>query len=252
MSSLAFHLHQLGSALGDRRVTPSTPAGRTPLVRTAEPPAPAGERDHSSSWTAYLCYIDADGEPSERRFTCHSIGGFEFATHVSGFCHERQAPRMFRVDRIRELVCADSGECFDASTHFDLLRETGALRVEDKVLADVARLLVFLARCDGEYHPMERDTLSAQFERYCVRFNGTNGMLEAVTTGCGQLAPDSTDMIKAIGRLARSKGGSRVARFVLDAGAAVIDADRRHAPEETRWAVEMSNVLKAVCDGRAR
>lgn len=252
MGSFALRMAAFEASLGDLRVTPRSPAGRRPFIRHIEPRADVVQRDDSASWTAYLSYVDAGGEASERRFTCHAIVGFEGATHITGFCHERSAPRTFRVDRIRELACAETGEVFDPASHFDLLRETGALRCEDKVLTDVARLLVFLARCDGEYHPLEEQGLAEQLNRYCLRFNGTECMAETALTESRRLAPDSIDMVRVIGKIAKSPGGARVARFVLDAGAAIIDADGRHAPQETQWAVEMSEALKAVCDGRVR
>lgn len=229
MRSFAERLVAFETSLGDRRVTPIAPLGRSPLTGSGELRADPVERDHAASWTAYLSYVDEKGEPSERRFTCHAIVGFEGATHITGYCHERAAPRMFRIDRIRELACAETGEVFDPSTHFELLRELGALRCEDKVMAHVARVLVFLARCDGEYHPLERTALEDQLHRYCVRFNGTECMADAVLTETRRLAPDSIDMSKAMKALARSPGGARVARFVLDAGAAMIDADGRHS-----------------------
>lgn len=252
MGSFALRMAAFEESLGDLRVTPPLPVGRRPTVARFEPAADIVERDESASWTAYLSYVDAGGEPSERRFTCHAIVGFEGATHITGFCHERSAPRTFRVDRIRELACAETGEVFDPTSHFDLLRQTGALRCEDKVLTDVARLLVFLARCDGEYHPLEEQGLAEQFQRYCLRFNGTECMAETALSECRRLAPDSIDMVRVIGKIAKSPGGARVARFVLDAGAAIIDADGRHAAQETQWAVEMSEALKIVCDGRVR
>ena len=250
MGSFALRMKAFEDSLQDIRVIPRIPAGRRTYLSATEPLATTVDRDDSASWTAFISYVDAGGDASERRVTCHAIEGFGGASHITAYCHERRAARTFRVDRIRELACAETGEVFDPATHFDLLRQSGALRCEDKVLTDVARILVFLARCDGEYHPLEEEGLSDQFSRYCVRFNGTDKLMEQALTGCRQLAPDSHDMIKAIGKMAKSPGGQQVARFVLDAGAAIIDADGRHAEEETRWAFELSSTLKMVCDGR--
>jgi len=239
-------LSALSGSLGDRRVTPKLPTGRLPVSSENETSPALVERDNTSSWSAFIRYVDARGDVSERRFTCHKILGFGSATHVFGFCHERQAPRTFVVDRIEELVCCETGETFEAAPHFELLRQIGALTVEDKVLTDVARILVFLARCDGEYHPFERAALEDHFSRYCVRFNGTDAMAEAAIRGSGKLAPDGADLLKAIRRIANAPGDGKVARFVLECGADVIDADGRHAPEEVRWAVELSSALKAA------
>lgn len=240
------------NSLGGMRVVPGLPTGRSPVLPRFDPASLDAPRDDASSWTAYLSYVDTNGEASERRFTCYAIVGFEGATHVTGFCHEREAPRTFRVDRIQELACAETGEMFDPVRHFDDLRSMGALRCEDKVLTDVARIMVFLARCDGEYHPLEAHGIAEHINRYCVRFNATAVMADDVIAECRRLAPDSVDMSKAIRKIAKSPGGARVARFVLDAGAAIIDADGRHDAEETRWAVELSTTLKAISDGRVQ
>lgn len=250
MGSFALRMAAFEESLGDMRVVPNLPVSRWPVLPAFDPPALEAPRDDASSWTAYLSYVDAYGVASERRFTCRAIIGFEGATHVTGFCHERMALRTFRVDRIRELACAETGEMFDPVRHFDDLRSMGALRCEDKVLTDVARIMVFLARCDGEYHPLEADGIAEHINRYCVRFNATAVMADDVIAECRRLAPDSADMSKAIRKIAKSPGGARVARFVLDAGAAVIDADGHHAAEETLWAAELSTTLKAICDGR--
>lgn len=241
-------LTALKQALGGRRVTPAVPPGRKPAVRSDEPLEREPTRDPISAWSAFLRYVDTKGDESERRFTCNSIHGFGEATLIKGWCHERRAFRSFRIDRIVELVCAESGEVLEPVPHFELLRMTGALKVHDPVLTDVARLLVFLARCDGRYHPLERSALERHIGSYCVRFNGTDRLAEDAVAGCKRLAPDSGDMLTALRRLAKVAAGPRVCRFVLDCGADIIDADGRHAPEEVEWAVEMSAALKSVAE----
>lgn len=244
MASTAFDA--LIVTLGNRRVTPNVPPGRVARVVETVAPEPEPQRDASSAWTAFIRYVDANGDESERRFTCRKITGFEGATHIFGFCHEREAVRTFRVDRIVELVCAETGVVLEAGPHFEMLRQTGALNVEDRVMTDVARVLTFLARCDGRYHPLERDALQSHLERYCLRFNGTDAMLARALGNIDRLAPDAGDVVGALYRLSRSAGGARVARYVLDCGADVVDADGRHADEEMFWAVEISAALKTL------
>jgi tellurite resistance protein len=53
-------------------------------------------------------------------------------------------------------------------------------------------------------------------------------------------------LLSAVRRIAKAPGEGRVARFVLDCGADIIDADGRHSPEEIQWAVELSGALKAA------
>lgn len=252
MGSFALRMQALDEALDGMRVTPEVPEGKLIVLPRFDADPVKAPRDEASAWTAFLSYVDANGDASQRRFTCQAIVGFEGATHVTGFCHERGALRTFRVDRIKELACAESGECFDPATHFDDLRMMGALRCQDKVLTDVARVLVFLARCDGDYHPLEAQGIADHVNRYCVRFNATAVMADDVIANCRQLAPDHLDMSKAIRGLARSPGGHRVAKFVLDAGAAIIDADGRHDAREMAWALELSDALKMISDQKVQ
>ncbi|WP_422058638.1 hypothetical protein [Sphingomonas sp.] len=195
--------------------------------------------------------MDASGEASERRITCKRLSGhYGAADIVHAYCHERQQPRNFRVDHITELVCVETGEVLEAAPHFALLASTGALTVEDKALTNLARLLCFLARCDGEYHPLEADALREQIERYARYFGGNDRTIEAALEQCGRLAPDGSDVVKALRGFTRMPEGPRICRYVLDAGAAIIDADRRHAAEEVQWAVEISDALKQVAGRR--
>lgn len=85
---------------------------------------------------------------------------------------------------------------------------------------------------------------------YCRRFHGTDQLANDAIAGCSQLAPDSRDMVTALKRLARAPDRGGAARLVLNCGAAIIDADGRHAPEEVRWAVEISNTLNAMAMDR--
>lgn len=244
-------LTNLAVVLGDRMVTPGLPPGQTADVHKRERSTRRVKRDDSASWTGFLRYVDGEGRPSARRFTFRSLTWNGGVTHVLGYCHERRAARTLFVDSITELMCVETGEFLDPRAHIEQLRVSGALGVGDADLDDLGRMLTFLARCDGEFHALEQDALVDAVERYCMRCDGSDAMIEASIKGCGRLAPDSKDMVRAIGRLGRSSNGRSVARLALDAGAAIIDADGRHAPEEVAWAVEMSAALKRLCDGRA-
>lgn len=243
-------MERLSELVADRRVIPSLPPERTASVTIAELPGQVAARDHASAWTAFMHYVDSGGIETRRRFTCQSIHGFAGAQQINGYCHERAALRTLRIDRIRELVCAETGEVLDPAQHFEWLRETGALNVKDKALTELCRVMVFLAECDGDYHPLERDALHSGIERYALRFGATDRCVEEAIKGCRRLKPDGDDLVASIAKFAKAENGARLCRFVLDSGAAIIDADGRHSREETEWALEMSSALKAICDRR--
>lgn len=245
-------LTSLTASLGDKRVIPALLTGQKPDVPRGEQRTRRTKRDDSASWTGFLQYVDAEGRPSARRFTFRSLIWNNRVTHALGYCHERRAARTLFVDSIVELMCVETGEVLDPRAHIEQLRLSGALGAGDADLDDLGRIPTFLARCDGDYHALEQAALTAAIERYCLRCDGSDAMIEAAIKGCGRLAPDASDMVRSIRRLSRSANGSKVARLALDAGAAIIDADGRHAPEEVEWAVELSGALKQLCDRGAR
>lgn len=73
-------------------------------------PKPATSRAMRQGWSigrVAFTYEDAVGEVSYRTVTVHSITD----NHMKGECHERQAERTFRLDRIiGDLTDCDTGE----------------------------------------------------------------------------------------------------------------------------------------------
>lgn len=243
---------RMRQSLGGRRVAPVSAAPYAPSTHEGEDDAREWRRSAGSAWTALLKYRDVKGQVSERMVTCQHVKGFGGLTNVMAFCHERQALREFRIDRMIELACAMTGEVFDPQERFEQLQREGAIGVEDKALTELARVMVFMARCDGAYHPLEQAALEHQIERYVLRFGGDDRMIEKAIAGCGEIAPDSEDLIRGVKRFSRAANGAQLCRFVLDAGGAIVDSDGRHAPEEVRWAIEISSALKGICDRAER
>ena len=235
------------------RVTPPVPPKQIVTLVEEEPPLAAPvERNEASSWSAFIAYENAKGEASQRRITLHRIEGTGAATHLYAYCHERQQDRSFRVDRIQQLACCETGEVLDPALHFEMLRTTGAARCKDKLLTDVVRVAAFLAQCDGEYHWLEEEAITSMIERYCLHFGGSDRLCRETGEDAMRIKPDGTDMVKALSRIAKAPQGSQIARFMLHHGAEVIEADGHINTEEFEWAVEMSNALKTIADqGRA-
>ncbi len=253
MQAFGFDFGKMLRTTRSRRVTPPIPPKQIVSIVDEEPElATPVERNDASAWSAFIAYANAKGEASQRRITLHRIEGTGAATHLYAYCHERQQDRSFRVDRIQQLACCETGEVLDPALHFEMLRTTGAARCKDKLLTDVVRVGSFLARCDGDYHPLEREAINTMIERYCLNFGGSDRLCRDTGEDAKRLAPDGIDMVKALGRIAKAPQGSQIARFMLHHGAEVIEADGRINTEEFEWAVEMSNALKAIADsGRA-
>lgn len=242
---------RLRAVLQGRRVTPAMPPRRRARVVNCDAEAGARNgRDHSASWAGFFKYTNGKGEVSERRIICIALEGVGEVERFRGRCVETDAFKCFRVDRVSELMDLSTGEFLDPASHFEELRRTGALAMRDKALEDIARVLVFLARCDGEHHPLEAAALEDAFGRYAFRFGGYDHELERAMQRCVGLAPDDEDVAGAVDRFGRLDNGAAIARFVLDQAGKVIDADGRHADEEIRWAIEIGDALKAVAVSR--
>lgn len=116
----------------------------------------------------------------------------------------------------------------------------------DKALARLALILVFMARCDGDYHPLERDALEHCFGRYMLRFGGDDADIERLLNRCDSLAPDWKDFIRSLEALSKLKSGSQIARLVLEGASSIVDADGYLHESEVEWGLYVGQYLKQL------
>lgn len=209
------------------------------LVNTAD-------RDDSSSWSCQIVYVDSKGAGSERQITCSKLDGYGAVTHIQAYCHSRERPRTFKIESIRELVDLSTGEVVDDPvSHFAMLATSGALPFQDKGFIAFTQIALFMAKCDGDYHPMEAEALEAAVTAYVMRFGGDDAMIEGVLLRSPAIAPDGRDVQLAVKRLRASPIGRQATRLILDHSSLIMDADGAHHSSEIRWALELSDALKA-------
>lgn len=231
-------------SFASRMVTPRMPPGQASIVSSSEPKIPPiFERDHSSGFSTFIAYRNEEGHQSRRRIVCKAIFIGRTGMIVGAYCVESEAYKHFRVDRILELIDIQTAEVLNPEEIFEGLHLRGALRITDHVLTDVARLLVFMAKCDGNYHPLEESALYDAFQAYCLRFGGNDQLVENTYAAAGKLAPDGNDITRVLRNLGGNSNGPALARFVLDRSTAVMDADGRQHPREFAWALELSEHL---------
>ena len=202
-------------------------------------------RDHASSWSCQIVYVDSKGAGSERQITCSKLDGYGAVTHIQAYCHSREQPRTFKIENIRELVDLSTGELVDPVDHFRMLATTGALPFTDKGFTAFAQIALFMAKCDGDFHPMEIDALEAALTAYVMRFDGDERMIEQTMQRSPAVAPDGRDVLLAVKRLRSSPIGKQASRLILDHSSAIMDADGEHHSSEVAWAIELSAALKA-------
>lgn len=226
----------LERAVSNLRVVPKTPPKRKARVSASvEESIPEPKRDHASGWAGFICYEDAKGEITERRIAVRRIEGYGKANAISAWCFERKAHRRFLVSGIRELICAETGEVLDAQSHFDKLAQQGVVESLDKSLADLVTILVFLARCDGHFHPNEQAAIDRAIQEHMMTFGGDAKQSKAAMKRALQLAPDGKDFMLALDRIGKHARRALLADLILDASEEVIEADGQTAGEEERW-----------------
>ena len=238
----------MDGAISALSVTPIMPAGRTPRAGVDELDHAIGLRDDSSSWSLFISYEDASGCLSERRITCKRIerplGG---GATLGAYCHERRAPRAFRVDRIRELIDLSTGEVCDPHEHVERLI-SGGLPILDRGMATFSKMLVFITLCDGDGHAAEWDQVEKSLATYALRFGGDDDSYDQALKAVRGLSPDARDFTNCMGALLRTPLPLRrqVARLAIDSCAKIVDADGRHAPEELHWGTTIGKALKTL------
>jgi hypothetical protein len=90
------------------------------LLSGQKPPEDAPEARAAKGGTRKPCrvavdidYRDAKGERSQRYVEAYTLIEKGKLLYLQGFCHLKQSMRTFRVDRIRELIDAETGEVPD-------------------------------------------------------------------------------------------------------------------------------------------
>ena len=147
---------------------------------------------------------------------------------------------------MKELVCLETGEVLEPFLHFEQMRLMGALKVTDKALSDFGRVLAFMARCDGDLHPLEEESVETGLERYVVRFGGDDKTLAAATRNIRKIAPDADDFVGSLGRLEQHPDARQIGRLMLDCVSNVANADGRLHPREIEWVELVQDTLKAM------
>lgn len=237
----------LSKLIAGKRVVPPLPVGHVTMVGIIEAYEPPKPRTKVSGSSCYIEYVDAAGKASKRHITFRRIDGPSGNPQLIGaHCHVRNTYREFRLDRIQLMVDGATGEVLDPISHCIALQRGGVLKVEDKALAHIMRIMTFLARCDGDFHALEQEALDDILGRYFRFFGGDDAAYECARREALRMAPASDDVIKAINWTKRAPMAQELAKFILQGSMAMIDADGLHRDEEVYWAIELGNELKKI------
>lgn len=199
-------------------------------------------------------YVDAAGEESSRRITVWAVqASTSGVPSLVAHCHERNAQRHFRIDRIQ--ACID----YSGEVHRDVpafLAESFGMSIQmasrtispeqeelwNKTRAAIrpsAIILVALSNSDGAIHPKEIEVALGECEREAARAKlyFTETSLRSAERYLSRLYPQVRDVENATATLLQKDPQGITS--LLSAAVRLIDADgRRHHAE-----VQMLNDL---------
>jgi uncharacterized tellurite resistance protein B-like protein len=207
------------------------------------------EDDHlpspSTSLSGFSCiihYRDTKGADTMRRVTVIRYERAAEIDYLRAYCHEREKNRQFRVDRIIDAFDIETGEVFDihnmlASTA-PSFEQTSGLNwgLSPKCRADMVaglNILVFVARCDGRWHPLEEEVIERFISSYWIRreFN-FDPPIDDILQRVRKLRPDAETFF---GGMLRALDCNILRTTIRRTIADVVNADGRIADEEFYW-----------------
>lgn len=210
--------------------------------------------DPVSGLTVAIAYRDSRGITSKRLITVRSLTNRRGQTYLNAVCHQCNAFRQFRVDRIAQVidwrtgeVLADPKAFLDDMTDQNVLRETSGrssaatpYRAALDACSDGIRVLMFLARCDGHVHSSELHAIEDYCLRQCDRHGIDVGLaeLDRLARYADRQHPDGATFLTSAGSVFRNADVEDV-QLLLDAVVRLIDADGELSPEEFDFVMEL-------------
>ena len=187
-----------------------------------------------------ISYIDSKGHESRRRITVRSLIPQESDLLIRAYCHERSAARSFKASRIREIVDLETGEVVDdAAEFFAKYLSVDPTYEALRTCGPGLQVLTFLARCDGEFHDLEK----AAIVEYVVDKANSPVDPQAIESHVNGLHPDTISFDRGL-ELAAERGEKEV-RDIVKWMKRVVEADGIIADEEFEWLMEAEEVLAA-------
>ena len=197
--------------------------------------------------TFEIAYVDSKNEFSRRTVTVRDVclsGGDNVL--IRAYCHARESGRTFRADRIQEVVDLSTGEVLsDPFAYFASVAMPGFAteRTDTDLALERCRygiqLLVFLARCDGEYHPSEHETILRYIADQSTDLDPDRNI---INKNIATQHPDLDNFYRALDYFAEQADEAelrRVVRYLVE----LVDADGILSPEEAEFVIEIQQTL---------
>ncbi len=256
-------LEQLWTAVQGRRESIPTPASLKvdiqlvddPETLVEDSPFPLGDLDTVSGFSCIIAYVDSKARASQRRITCIRIEKAGERTYLRAYCHERNANRQFRLDSIQDVFDARTGELLAAVgwdffngfavDHEQASRFGWGLPVRKSAdLVAGLNALVFVARCDNQFHETERDAIERFVASFWLRMEAAGEPpMEDILTHVQRMSPDPEAFYLA---LARCSTNPPLCRMIRSHIRNVIDADGVIRAEEFYWGKAVDDYFRSL------
>ncbi len=194
-------------------------------------------------------YTDSKGILSQRLITCRKLSVRAGKEYINAYCHNRKSPRSFRVDRIKDIFDAATGESLSPAQAFfarfqaDEISNSGiswGLSVGRRAdLIALLNALIFIARCDKDFHSEERASLESALTSFWIRLEILGDPdFDDLLRYADRLAPDGETFWVAMHRLREDPALADI--FVRHANL-LIQADGVIHEAEAYWSVEIAD-----------
>jgi hypothetical protein len=198
-----------------------------------------------AGFTCVIEYAGAHRLISCRRFKTRGKFGY-----VGAICLTASGYREFRTDRIGYVFDPQSGEILGEQDYFsrfsiDEHREAqpvwGLTPSRRATLVAGLNILAFMARCDGQWHPLETQPVEDFICALWIRREWEGEPpLDEILAHARRLSPDSSTFFKSIENYARSRTRSKILRKAVSD---LIAADGVVCDAEFDWARQFSEYL---------
>ena len=196
-------------------------------------------------------YVSASGETSQRLVTCRSLSLRGEVLYLSAFCHFRKSLRSFRVDRVNAVIEPSTGEIFpDGREFFRKFDPDHAAEsplhwgLHPRLRADLIALLtvlIFVARCDKQYHPLEREALEAILVKFWMHLEiRSEPDIDDILAYSDRLAPDGEAFWLSLNRI---RNDPKIVALLKSGMRGVVEADGVVKAEEFYWVTQVEESL---------
>lgn len=217
--------------IGDERLAPN----ESVLENQSTDPEPI---------SAFVCVIEYEGV--SRLITCRRYDLLRGTRYVGAICHSARGYRQFRCDRIGGVFDASTGEHLGDGTYFTRFRSDsekehvspwGLAPRRKAILVAGLNVLAFMARCDGQWHPLEADVIERFIcSMWLKKEWAGDPPIDEIVAHAQRLSPDSDLFFHSL-RIYASNAAST--RILCAAVSDLIAADGVICAQEVKWGAEI-------------